>query len=347
MNDLRDRQRPIREEVSSREADAPAAPSARRRLPQVAKRLALREYLPFAGSASAWLMIGLAIGHADAVRLLAAYTFVQAARALLTMEVVQLLARRVRADKQVYRASRRAALRIDLSALAACALGIAALAAFFHLRDMTEVAIMTAVVALGIPARHPGALFVAKRNRDVMWRLGAAGAAAIGAGTVLLLGLPWVAAAGMLALREWGGLLATVLFAPRSAGPSRIAAEVLAFREAAGRTEANARKRLSYRMMKSLFAVVLGPFGNLAARTGRSAGGLDAKIANLIPRSRPGMVLFTGGTAAAAATLLAVSREPAAIMGAAALTRIAASGGAALLWWNYAEDRIDEEEDED
>lgn len=347
MDDLRDRRRSITEEVSGPEANAPDAPSARRRLPQVAKRLALREYLPFAGSASAWLMIGLAIGHADAVRLLAAYTFVQAARALLTMEVVQLLAKRVRADKQVYRASRRAALRIDLWALAACALGIAALAAFFHLRGMTELAIMTVVVATGIPARHPGALFVAKRNRDIMWRLGAAGAAAVGAAAVLLLGLPWMAAAGVLALREWGGLLATVLFAPGSAEPSRIAAEVLAFREAAGRTEANARKRLSYRMMKSLFAVVLGPFGNLAARTGRSAGGLDAKLANLIPRSRPGMVLFTGGTATAAATLLAVSREPAAIMGAAALTRIAASGGAALLWWNYAEGRIDEEEEED
>jgi hypothetical protein len=313
----------------------------------LAKRLALREYLPFAASASAWLMIGLAIGHADAVRLLAAYTFVQAARALLTMEVVQLLARRVRADRRVYRASRRTALRIDLWALGACALGVAALVLFFQVRGMAETAVMTAVVALGIPARHPGALFVAKRNRDISWRLGAAGTMVVGAVAVLLLRLPWLAAAAVLALREWGGLLATLLFARRSAGPSAIVADVLAFREAAGRTEANARKRLSYRMMKSLFAVVLGPFGNLAARTGRSAGGLDAKIANFIPRSRPGMLLFTGGMAGAAGFLLSISREPAAIMGAAALSRIAASGGAALLWWSYAGERIDEEDDED
>lgn len=349
MDDLGDRtgREPRDGTAEARAPEPPSFARGRRKVIPVAKRLALREYLPLAGWTAAWLMIGLAIGHADAVRLLAANTFVQAARALLTMEVVQVLARRVSSDKQVFKASRQLALRIDLRALAACALAIALLVGFFYARGMGEAAAMIAIVSLALPARHPGALFVAKRDRDVMWRLGAAVTSVAGAAAVFLFGLHWTAAAAVLALREWGGLAATLLLAPQRRGPSRIVSEVLEFREAASRTESSARRRLSYRMMKSLFGVVLGPFGNLAARTGRGAGGLDSKIAKLIPRSRPGMVLLTGGTTLAATILLSVSREPASIMGAAALTRIAASGGAALLWWDYAEDRDDEEDDED
>jgi hypothetical protein len=101
-------------------------------------------------------------------------------------------------------------------------------------------------------------------------------------------------------------------------------------------------------MMKSLFGVVLGPFGNFAARTGRGAGKLDTRLANLIPRSRPGMILLTAGTGITAIVLLCISREPASIIGAAAVTRIAASGGASLIWWNYGRDRIEiDDEDED
>ncbi len=318
----------------------------RKALP-VARRLAIREYLPVAGWTAAWLMIGLAVGHADTVRLLAANTFVQAAKALLTMDVVQLLAKRIGAGREVFRASRRLAVRIDLQALTACAVIIAGLVAFLDWRGMGEVAVMTGVVALGIPARHPGALFAADRDRDLWWRAGVAAVGVAGSAVVLLLGLPWLAAAGVLALRDWGGLLATLLFARRRPEPASVLPEVLSFAEAARRTEATARRRLSYRVVKSLFVVAFGPLGNIAARTGRGAGRLDTRIANLIPRSRPGMLLLTGGTFALSAGLLTLSREPAAVLGAAALARIGASGGSALLWWSYADDAIVEDDDDD
>jgi hypothetical protein len=99
--------------------------------------------------------------------------------------------------------------------------------------------------------------------------------------------------------------------------------------------------------MKSLFGVVLGPFGNLAARTGRGAVGLDTKIANFIPRNWPGMLVFALSTGAASLILLLVSSEPAAILGSAALARIAASAASALLWWKYGADSIDEDEDDE
>lgn len=320
----------------------------RRKVLSVGKRLALREYLPLGAWTAAWLMIGLAIGHADAVRLLAANTFVGAARALLTMEVVQVLTRRVGSTGEVYHASRRAALRIDLWALTACLAALGLLVVFLHGRGMEEAALMTAVAALSIPARHPFFLLIARRDRELTWRLGAAIVSVAGGALVLGLGLHWLAAAVVLAARDWGGLLATALFAPRRPDRMNPATEVLSFAETATKTEATARKRLSYRMMKSVFGVVLGPFGNLAARTGRSAGGLDVRLANMMPRSRAGMSLLAAATVAGAAALLLLSREPAALLGAAALLRIAGSAGAILLWWKHADARIraDEEDDE-
>lgn len=347
MDQPGDRSRGQADETGSGSGAAPPPWRDRRRVLTIGKRLAVREYLPFGAWTVAWLMIGLAVGHADAVRLLAANTFVGATRALLTMEVMQVLARRVGSEAAVYRASRQAALRIDLWALAACLLAIALLVGFLLARDMRQAALMTGIAALSIPARHPLSLLIARRDRDLFWRLGAAAVSLVGGAIVLALGLHWMAAAAVLAARDWGGLIATLLFAPRRPDRMNPATQVLSFGETATKTEGTARKRLSYRMMKSVFGVVLGPFGNLAARTGRSAGGLDVRLANMMPRSRPGMVLLAGGTGAGALSLLLLSREPAALLGAAALLRIAGSAGAILLWWNYADAKIEVEEDED
>lgn len=311
------------------------------------KRLTVREYLPMTLSLVAWALIGLAVGHADAVRLFAANIFIQAARALGTLEVVQVLASRIGAERSIYKASRKVAVGLDLVGLATCWLFIGALAVFLYLRGMEQAAVMLAVASLGVPARHPGVVFVAKRERMVTWRVGAAATAAVGAAVVLGLGLSWLAAAAVLALRDWGGLLATLRFGKRRMPPKVIATEPLAFREAAGRTEASARQRLGYRVMKSLFAVILGPFGNFAARTGRGAAGIDAKIARFMPRHWSTMALFTAGMAAASAVLLLSSSEPAALLGAATFARLAGSGGAALLWWRYKLGPDDEEDTDD
>lgn len=319
---------------------------ARVKVPPIATRLALREYVPFAATTASWALIGLAIGHADAVRLLGAYTFVQAIRAFFTLEVTQVLSGHIASERKIYRKSRRLALRIEIIGMLVCLAVAAMLGLFLKYRGMEETAIMIGIAALGIPPRHPGGILVYDRRRDVSWRVGPAVAALIGGALIFVFDLNWVAAAIVVALRDWFGLLATWLFGPPKKIPKVTPTEPMAFGHAAARTEASARRRLSYRMMKSLFGVLLGPFGNIAARTGRGVR-LDTRIANFIPRNRPGLLLLALGTGGGAAFLLLASREPAAILGSAALARIAASAGSALLWWKYGSDQIDEEEDID
>ena len=313
-----------------------------------AKRLALREYLPLGSWILSWFMIGLAVGHADAVRLLAANAFVQAIRHLCTVESMQVFGLRNRTDENSFRQARRAALRFELGGLGASAIVAAMLVALLWFRGLHEAAAMVAIVALAIPARTPLGLLVAHRRRLPRWRIGSAVTFVIGSSIVLVFGLHWIAAAAVLALREWGGLIATLIFAPLRFLTDRAVNEPLTFAEAARRTEAAARQKLSYRLISSAASLALGPFGNLAARTGREMGKLDSRLAKLVPRSKSGFILFTLGTVATAAFFLIVSREPSTLLAAAAFTRLSASGASVLLWWRYGgEAPGDEELDED
>ena len=313
-----------------------------------AKRLALREYLPLGSWILSWFMIGLAVGHADAVRLLTANTFVQAIRHVCTVEGMQVLARRMGADVAVFKLARRTAFRIEVGSLIASIVATALLYMLLDGRRLHEMATMVAIVALAIPARNPTALVVTTRERVATWRLGSAMTFAAGSGLVLLFGLHWAAAAAVLAMRDWGGLLATLLFAPPRKRVGNISTEPLTFAEAARRTESSARQKLSYRLISSVASLALGPFGNLAARTGREIGKVDSRLAKLVPRKKPGFILFTLGTTVTAIALLFVSREPATLLASAAAARLAASGAAVLLWWRYAagvaeEDELDED----
>lgn len=300
-----------------------------------------------AGTAGGWALFGLALGHADAVRLFAAYAFVQAIRSFSTLEVTQSLAGYVASDRGLYRRSRRLALRIEVVGMLVSLAVIAALAFFLEARGMSVASAMAGIIALSVPARHPGGIFVIHRKRDFSWRLGQTFVVFFGALAVFVLGLDWTAAAVVLALREWGGLAATALFAPPRPAPEILPGDAMRFRDAAARTEATARKKLGYRMMKSVFGLLLGPFGTFAARTGRGTVRMDIKIANLLPRSRVGMALLAGGAVATAVVLLLGSSEPAALLGAGMATRIGASAASALLWWRFGVDQIAEDEDLD
>ena len=279
------------------------------------------------------------------MRLLAANTLVQAVRAFATLEVIQVLARRSASPPEVRRRSRRLAVRIDVLALVACALIVLALVSLVGALGMPQVAGMIAIVALAIPARNPGALAVSRRDRDTLWRIGSAVTSVGGAAAVFLFELPWQWAAAVLAAREWGGLLATALFAGLRSPPRVIPDQPITFHEAAVQTEATARKRLGYRLLRTIL-ILLGPIGSFAARTGRGAGRLDQKIGRLMPRSRVGFVIFTAAMLAIGSTLLALSRQPASLLVAAAALRLAASGGAALLWWKYRDDRVEDDDDD-
>jgi hypothetical protein len=329
--------------IEARRANIPGL----KKLRPIATRLAVREYLPFGAWLLAWSLIGLTIGHADAVRLLAANAFVQAIRSVGLLEVGQVLSGRVGCSPDVFRRSRRRAWRIDLLGLLASAVLLWLVAIFLDLRGMEKAAMITAVVGAGIPARNPGLLLVAGRQRVVAWRMGSSVVLALGAIGVFLAGLPAIAAAAVFAAREWGGLLATLLFAPARPARQRPPAEPLRFRDVAGRTEASARRRLSYRLIKSLATIILGPFGNFAARTGREVGKIDSRLARFVPRNKPGMILFTLGTGGTAAFFLLISTEPASLLAGAAFARLAATGATALMWWRYSSDDIDLEEDDD
>jgi hypothetical protein len=307
-----------------------------------AKRLAVREYLPLASWVLSWFMIGVAIGHADAVRLLAANAFVQAVRHVCTLEAMPLFGLRER-TAETFRQARRAAIRLELAGLAASIVGVLLLAGLLEYRGLGQVAVMVAIAAVAIPARTPAALLVAHRQRFPTWRIGSGLTFAAGSAAVLLFGGDWMAAAAVLALREWGALIATLLFAPeRKNKHSR--SRPLTFEEVARRTEANARQKLSYRLISSISSLLLGPFGNLAARTGREMGRLDSRLAKLVPRKKSGFALFTLGTVVVAATFLFVSREPSTVLGAAAFARLAASGATVLMWWRYGSDAADDDD---
>jgi len=309
------------------------------------RRLAVREYLPLAGWLATWAMLGLALGHADAVRMFAANTFVQSLRNLCALEMTGTLARRIGIE-EAFLPSRKRALRIDLLVLLACLLVSALLAGFLDLRGMDVAAGMVLLIGLGIPARHPGGVLAVRRDREVPWRLGTAGTAVIGIALVWQLGGNWWEAALVLGLREWGGLLATFLFGRRRPPASPPEPRVLTFDELAARTEASARRRLTYRMAKSVLGGLLGPFGTVIARTGRGAR-LDARVNRLIPRHRGGMAVLTAVSGGTMLFFLIVAREPATLVFASAAARIAGSGASALIWWNYAKFLDDDEDDDD
>ena len=307
----------------------------------------MREYVPFAGLLLTWFLLGLSVGHADVVRLIGANALVQAARALCTLELSKVLSRRATASDAVWRTSRRIALKIEVVTLVACVVVVSALVAVLVALDMPLEAAMVAIVALSIPARHPFGLFVARQERIVGWPVGVAVTATIGSAIVFVFGLPWQAAALVIALRDWGGVLAKALSGRRHVPGSKATSEPLTLAEAAGATEATARRRLSYRLVKTLFAVVLGPVGNVAARTGRGAGRFDSKLSRMMPQNWTGIAVFTAICVAVAGVLILISREPLLFLVSAASLRLAALGGSALLWWRYKAAADDDDEDDD
>src|SRR5439155_2430622 len=198
----------------------------------MATRLAVREYLPFAAITAGWGLMGLAVGHADMVRLLAATSFIQSIRSFCTMEVTQAVSDHVASERAIYKKSRKLALRIDLIALAACLAAAALLALLLDLRGMEKAAIMIAISAIAIPARNPGAILVAKRDRNVMWKIGAAVGGLLGGALVFAFGLGWTAAAAFAALKPWFGLAAVRRFGPRKSPGGEPPGEALRFHDA-------------------------------------------------------------------------------------------------------------------
>jgi hypothetical protein len=311
---------------------------------QAAGRILVREHLPFAAWLASWILIGLSVGHADAVRLIASNMFALAAPAIGTLAVLPLLSRRAGGDAAVWTRSLARAWKIEWVGLLICALLIGAFMLILDARGFHEPAAMLGIIALGIPARHPGQLLVAKRRRVALWRTGAAVTTLVGAATVFFFKFDWQAAALVLALRSWGGLLAALLFAPTQRSSREHPTQPLDFAQAAAATGVKSHSKLSYRIIASLLVALFGPAGKFVARTGRGAR-LGTRSARLTPKSQAGLAVFTLCALASSAFFLLISREPATLLLAAVSARLAAPAGAALLWWKYSDDETELSED--
>lgn len=298
-----------------------------------------------AGWLGTWAMLAVALGHADTVRLLAAHSFMAAVRALCGLEMTAAIRLRL-GHPEAFAGARRNALRYDLLVLGAAVLVTGIVASALYLRGAVELSVMLVALVAGLPARHPGVIFIAARDHAVTWRAGIAIASLAAGAATLLLGLDWWWGALLFGLRDWGGLLLSLVVAKPQPAAVEPAATALEFPEVAGRTEAVARRRITYRLAKGVLGAVLGPLGSVVARTGRGFR-LDAKLSRLVPRHRGGMLTFTLVTSGLATALVIASREPFFLLIAATAARLAGSAGSALLWWNYGGTAGDDDDADD
>jgi hypothetical protein len=318
--------------------------------PQFLLRLAGREYLPMAGSILTWAAVAAVVGHADAVRLMAASLLVRAARTLTMLDVGNAMRRREGATLDVIRTSLRRAMRIEAASFVAGALVVAAMIAGLQAMGQPDVARMTALIAIGLPARYFAPARGARRRGGIF-------SSSLAWSGLALVGLAGLAGEGVMTLalaiaaREWIALAIVLAPAatPSTEQPAHPTDVPLTWQEVAGITARRARHRLTYRIGKSLLGV-LGPFGNVVARTARGFR-MHRRADRFAPKSIVPVALLAAGTTALAFLLPVILQKPATLLGSASLLRIAAAAGNVLLWWSFTdpgrgEDGDDDEEDD-
>jgi hypothetical protein len=309
------------------------------------KRVATREYVPLAALVLTWLAIGATIGHADAVRLLAALTFVRAARALTAPATLPLLRKRM-GRKDGGRQAIRVALGVEAVALCGALVALAGILGFLSWAGGPQMVLLALLFAPALPARFVMPL-TAARSTAGLYRPSLAfmglGVAAAG----WLLGADEYGLAMLFAAREWLALAAAYLLAPPRRR-MRKRPEPLNWRDIANRSHARGRKNAAYRFSKIFLHALLGPFGSVAARTGRGLR-VDRKLERFVPHHPAVLGLVAVGLTAASGALIVLIPEPALLLAAASLLRTAASAGNILIWgWLATEvQEADDEDDED
>jgi hypothetical protein len=300
---------------------------------RLAGRLLAQEYLPLAAWLLAWATLTAQLGLTYAALLIAANGFFQATRSLALLQSYDALSGRAACSEPLDGKDRWLAIRTDGAGLLTCLALLALLNRGLDGAGLIEVASMVTIMAVGLPARTPCALLVAGRHITASWRIGSGVTLLAGAMLILFLDLGWQLAALLLGLREWGGLIATLLLGGRRSTELGTALGALEFPEIASRTSMAARRRLVYRTGKAALSA-LGPVGSVIARTGRG-GGVDARIARWLPFNLVSIsllaILCTGGTVA----LIVVRPEPAVALVASALARVGAAALSVLIWWRW------------
>lgn len=312
------------------------------------RRVAIREYAPLAAIVLAWLAIGITTGHADAVRLFAAITFVRAARSLTAPGTLVPLRKRIRRGQHQAQATR-VALTVELLALPFAAAVLAGIVVFLWTAGQDQMAVLCLFFAPAVPARCliP---FAARREFARVYRpvLAAVGLGLIGAGALMGVGIGVFAL--LFAARDWLAFLLSYTLAPAIRLKAGDPIDPLRWREIAEYSHARARKLAAYRFSKVFLHALLGPFGTVAARTGRGLR-LDRKADRFVPAHPAVLALLAIAAAVSCATLVLVIPEPALLVVAATLLRVTAAAGNILIWrWlsNAAlDDRVAEEDDDD
>ena len=312
-----------------------------------AMRLTGREYLPMGALIAFWAVTALAIGHADAARLLAATVLLRAVVMLVQLATIGPLKRRVGADRPVWRHSLTVALFAQLGALGAATVLIALLAWTMSTIGQEQIAGVVPLVALGLPARTWRALDPKASN--AFFRLFTSLSGLAGAALAWALGLGPAGFALAYAARDWIATLLMRLLPSPEPIPDNSDDTPLGFAEIARHTVVTSRRLLTYRLTKNILTV-FGPFGNFAARTGRGMG-WHSRIEPYMPHRLTGFILFAVLTLCGAVLLTTRSGEPAAMIVAAGVFQLSAVALNVILLWRFLPRRDDPdlivEEDED
>jgi hypothetical protein len=311
------------------------------------KQLAWREYLPMAGLIALWAVIVVAIGHADAARLLAAVAFIRAAQLLTRLTTSASLRQRIKAPKPVRRQAKRFAFCLQATALIMALLLVAALAEGLKAIGQQQIAAFLPFIALGMPARY--LRFADVRTASPYFRL------ALSGGGVVMVLVGWAAGWHSLGMafafgaREWIAYTVLRWWPKPPHEPKEPVTERLRFREVALVSAVVGRRLLTYRLTKVLLTV-FGPFGNIAARTGRGLN-WHRKIEPYLPHHLGGFILFSLGAFAVAAFMAIRVGEPAAMIAAGGISQVGAAALNVVLFWRWLPAKgsgewIDDEDDE-
>jgi len=295
------------------------------------------------GGILTWTAIAAALGHADAVRMLTAIMLVRTAWTLTKLDTAAALRRRHGASAEVAAKSLRRAIRIEAIGLILSILVLAALIALLNRIGEAEIARMTLLIGIGLPVRHFGPAAGGRRRAEV-FRLALTWTGLAMAAVALAAGLDWTAFALILGVREWIALGIALIpgLRPKLDASGPPVETPLSWREVAAITGRRARHRFTYRVGKSLLGV-LGPIGNIAARTARGIGAHR----RIVPGSAWPVATVAAGATAAAIFLPIALAKPALLLASASLLRVAAAAGNVLLWWRFADQLPDDDEDDE
>ena len=307
-----------------------------------------REYLPMGFTIAFWGLAALAVGHADAARLLAATVLMRATFMLTQMNTMSALRRRWHQAKLVRNQAVRKSATVQLAVFAAMVIELALLCVLLVSIHQILVAKMLALVSIGLPARLWRTVDL--KSHNILFRLYTTGSMLAAGGIVWLIGGGPLDYALAFGIREYFAT-AIIRFTQKEVMASRKPTDdPLEFAEIARNTVVTSRRMITYRLTKNMLAI-FGPFGNFAARTGRGLK-YHSRLEPYMPHRQSGFALFASVTTAIAIVLAMRSGKPLAMVAGAGAMQLSALALNVLLWWRYLPVRDDpnlvvEEDDDD